>query len=191
MLIHDGEQRFLGEPEEAALGYYRLNFGGYHGGGGHGAQSVSVPDVNVRLVDVWLEDEDGRRVDNVEQEKRFRLSLVVEARQPMVGPVFNFHCLNMDGDWVFALSIELPGAEGQPAHVAAGEQVRVVADIENPLVPGRYAIGCWISRRREEGEMAIHVLRLLDFFVYGTKAGRGNVLLHTEVEARVDPPGVL
>ena len=29
MLIHDGEQRFLGDPEEAALGYYRLNFAGY------------------------------------------------------------------------------------------------------------------------------------------------------------------
>jgi ABC-type polysaccharide/polyol phosphate transport system ATPase subunit len=26
MLIHDGEQRYLGDPEEAALRYYRLNF---------------------------------------------------------------------------------------------------------------------------------------------------------------------
>ena len=28
MLIHDGEQRFLGEPEEVAMRYYRFNFGG-------------------------------------------------------------------------------------------------------------------------------------------------------------------
>ncbi len=27
MLIHDGEQRYLGDPEEAVLRYYRLNFG--------------------------------------------------------------------------------------------------------------------------------------------------------------------
>ena len=72
MLIHDGEQRYLGDPEEAALRYYRLNFTG------HGAQpadgaSVSVPDINVSLIDVWIEDETGERVDNVEQ--RTQLSL--------------------------------------------------------------------------------------------------------------------
>ena len=191
MLIHDGEQRFLGDPEEAALGYYRLNFGGYHRTEADGAGAGSVPDVNVRLIDVWLEDEAGRRVDNVEQERPFRLNLVVEARQAMIGPAFNFHCTNMDGDWVFALSTELPASDGEPARVAPGEHVRVVAEIDNPLVPGRYAVGCWISRRREEGELAVHVIRLLDFFVYGTKPGPGNVLLDATVEARVDRPGVL
>jgi ABC-type polysaccharide/polyol phosphate transport system ATPase subunit len=56
MLIHDGEQRFLGDPEEAALRYYRLNFAGGHDPGG---SDGSGPDVD--LVDVWLEDLDGRR----------------------------------------------------------------------------------------------------------------------------------
>ena len=28
MLIHDGELRYIGDPEETALRYYRLNFGG-------------------------------------------------------------------------------------------------------------------------------------------------------------------
>ena len=39
MLIHDGEQRFLGDPEEAALRYYRLNFAGHSDGTGSGVEA--------------------------------------------------------------------------------------------------------------------------------------------------------
>ena len=43
LLIHDGEVRYLGDPEETALRYYRLNFAGAPSGNG------AVPDVNVRV----------------------------------------------------------------------------------------------------------------------------------------------
>jgi ABC-type polysaccharide/polyol phosphate transport system ATPase subunit len=187
MLIHDGEQRFLGDPEEAALGYYRLNFGGHQDELVDGSEPHAIPDINVRPLDVWLEDAAGRRVDNVEQDTVFRFNLLVEARQTMVAPVFNFHCLNVDGHWVFAFSKALEDADGKPRRVDAGERVLIVAEIENPLVPGRYSIECWISRSREEGSMAIHILRLVDFFVYGTKPAAGNVSVKTEVEARIGP----
>ncbi len=187
MLIHDGEQRFLGDPEEAALRYYRLNFGGQAPDPANGSHPAAVPDVNVKLIDVWLEDQAGQRVDNVEQEKVFRFNLLVEARQPMREPIFNFHCLNMDGDWVFAFSKEVEKPDGRP--VAQGERIRLVAEIENPLLPNRYAIECWISRNREEGNMAIHILRLLDFFVYGTKPAAGNVMANAEVQAVREPVG--
>src|SRR5215212_4522017 len=62
MLIHDGELRYIGDPEEAALRYYRLNFGGTHGA--H-AGPGGVPDVNVRVADARLESASGERVDNV------------------------------------------------------------------------------------------------------------------------------
>jgi energy-coupling factor transporter ATP-binding protein EcfA2 len=187
MLIHDGEQRFLGDPEEAALRYYRLNFGGQQPDPASGSHPAAVPDVNVKLIDVWLEDQAGQRVDNVEQEKVFRFNLLVEDRQPMSQPIFNFHCLNMDGDWVFAFSKEVEKPDGRP--VAQGERIRLVAEIENPLLPNRYAIECWISRNREEGNMAIHILRLLDFFVYGTKPAAGNVIANAEVQAVREPVG--
>jgi ABC-2 type transport system ATP-binding protein len=187
MLIHDGEQRFLGDPEEAALRYYRLNFGGQQPDPANGAHPAAVPDVNVKLIDVWLEDQAGQRVDNVEQEKVFRFNLLVEARQPMSEPIFNFHCLNMDGDWVFAFSKEVEKPDGRT--VAQGERIRLVAEIENPLLPNRYAIECWISRNREEGNMAIHILRLLDFFVYGTKPAAGNVVANADVQAVREPVG--
>jgi ABC-type polysaccharide/polyol phosphate transport system ATPase subunit len=185
MLIHDGEQRYLGDPEEAALRYYRLNFAGHSDGAEAGG--VSVPDVNVNLIDVWLENEAGERVDNLEQGKVFRFHVLAEARQEMNAPVFNFHCLNMDGHWVFAFSKTVCDDDGVPRRVAAGERIRIVAEIENPLVNGRYAFQCWISRNREEGAMAIHILRLLDFYVFGTRPGAGNIAMtgdvHTVIEA--------
>jgi hypothetical protein len=183
MLIHDGEQRFLGDPEEAALRYYRLNFARSTTGSAQDATPASVPDVNVTMLDCWLEDEAGARVDNVEQGQRFRLTLVVRARQALQAPVFNFHCQNMDGNWVFALTAYVQDGDGQPRSVAAGEHVRIVAEIDNPLLPGRYAFHCWISRAQEEGGMAIHILRLIDFYVFGTKPGPGNVGIAGEIEA--------
>src|SRR5215217_2879746 len=64
MLLHDGELRYIGDPEEAALRYYRLNFGGTHG---EHAGPGGVPDVNVRVAEAWLENASGERVDNIEQ----------------------------------------------------------------------------------------------------------------------------
>lgn len=187
MLIHDGEQRFLGEPEEAALRYYRLNFGA-PSAAGNGERTVDVPDVNVRLEEVWLEDDRGQRVDNVEQRKRFRLNFVARARQELIDPVFNFHCLNTDGHWVFTFTTRLGREADGPRHVAEGERIRVVAEIENPLRPGRYMTQCWISRTGWQGNMAVQMLRLLDFYVYGTRPGAGDVVLDADVEASFDPP---
>ena len=184
MLIHDGQQRYLGDPEEAALRYYRLNFTG-HGGQPADGASVSVPDINVSLIDVWIEDETGERVDNIEQRRNFRFKLLVSARQAMDSPVFNFHCLNVDGDWVFAFSKAIEDDRGQPRSVAAGERIEIVAEIENPLVSGRYAFECWISRSREQGAMAIHMLRLMDFVVFGTRPGAGSIAMTGAVETVV------
>ena len=181
-LIHDGEQRYLGEPEEAALRYYRLNFAGHTD---NGEPTAAVPDVNVRMIDVWLEDQDGARGDNVEQDRIFTLNLLVEARHDLAEAVFNFHCLDIDGHWVFAFSKLVEDPDGRPLRIPAGERIRIVAEIENPLVPGRYALECWMSRSRDEGNMAIHIMRLLDFFVFGTRPGSGNVSTRSEVKTAV------
>ncbi len=70
MLIHDGEQKFLGEPEEATLRYYRLNFSGT-------PERPEGVENDARLLDVWLEDEHGARLEDVAQGQRFRFNLLV------------------------------------------------------------------------------------------------------------------
>jgi ABC-2 type transport system ATP-binding protein len=182
MLIHDGELRHLGDPEETALRYYRLNFGGP---GAEAADGGSVPDVNVRVIDAWLENPLGERVENVEQGEPIGLCVEFEARHELVAPVFGFYVLDADGDAVFGFNRTL---ENEDDRVPAGRRVRVAGTIENPLLPGRYGLRCMISRNRNEGDLALHVLGLLEFFVYGTRPGAGSVSVDADVRvALLDP----
>jgi hypothetical protein len=185
MLVHDGELRYLGDPEEAALRYYRLNF--RESDRNAAPQGGGVPDVNVRLVDVWLENEADERVENVEQGEPIGFHAVFEARHDLERPVFQFHVLDADGVWVFGFTKTVSTGGRQPDRIAAGERVRVAGRIENPLVPGRYSVDCWISRDRPQGDVALHVLRLTEFFVYGTRPGAGSVGVWTDLEVAVEP----
>jgi ABC-type polysaccharide/polyol phosphate transport system ATPase subunit len=183
MLLHDGELRYLGDAEEAALRYYRLNFGGADGG--H-AGPGGVPDVNVRVVDAWLADEAGQRVENVEQDEAIGLSVVFEARHDLEAPVFGFHFLDADGQTLFGFNRTLERAAGESDLLPAGRRVRISGRIENRLLPGRYFVNCWISRNRNHGDLALHVVRLLDFVVYGTRPGPGSFSVNVDVEAGVE-----
>jgi ABC-type polysaccharide/polyol phosphate transport system ATPase subunit len=178
LLIHDGELRHLGDPEEAALRYFRLNFGGATESAG------GVPDVNVRIVDAWLRNRAGERVDNLEQGAPIDLEVVFEARRDLEAPVFGFHFLEADGHTLFGFNRTL---DAEPDRVPAGARVRIAGRIENALLPGRYFVNCWISRNRNRGDLALHVVRLLDFVVYGTRSGPGSVSVRADVEASVVP----
>ncbi len=182
MLLDDGEMRYLGDPEEAALRYYRLNFAGEGGDSTPG----DVPDVNVRMIDVWLENEAGERVENIEQGKPIGLNMIVEARRELVSPVFGFHFLTAAGMTVFGFTVAIDRAEGELDVVAAGERVRISGRIENPLLPGRYYVSSIISRNRSIGDLALHLLRVLDFVVYGTSPGAGSISVETKLQAVVD-----
>lgn len=185
MLIHDGELRYVGDPEETALRYYRLNFAG-SSGHDSSARGAAVPDVNVRLVDMWLQDEAGRRVDNVEQGKPIELGLIFEARRELRRPVFNFHVRDADGAWVLGFSKRVSENGREPERIAPGERIRIAGSLANPLVPGRYFVDCWVSRDRTEGDVALQVVTLMDFYVFGTKPGAGSVLVDVELDAAVE-----
>ena len=184
MLLHDGELRYIGDPEETALRYYRLNFAGDSANGG--AAGGAVPDVNVRIVEARLEDAGGARVENVEQGEPIGISVVFEARHDLDSPVFGFHFVNADGAAVFGFNRTLARADDEPDLVPAGRRVRISGSIENPLLPGRYSVSCMISRNRAQGDLALHVVRLLEFVVYGTRPGPGDVAVRADVEAELE-----
>jgi ABC-type polysaccharide/polyol phosphate transport system ATPase subunit len=180
MLIHDGELVHIGDPEETARRYFRLNFGGHHGAG---PAPGGVPDVNVRVVDAWLEDGGGARVDNVEQGQPMHLRMVVEATQDLDGPIFGIHVLDAEGAVVFGFDKVLTRTDAEPDRIAAGQRVQIGGAIENPLLPGRYFVNSWICRNRNQGDVALQALRLFDFLVYGTRSGLGVVSVREDVEA--------
>jgi len=182
LVLNDGQVDYLGSPEEAALRYYRLNFA--DGADGDGAASA-VPDFNASVVEARLTDESGQSVGNVEQGAPIVLDVVLQARRELVAPRFLIHVANADGVLVFGLERAID--EGDRAVVGEGERVRLSGRIENVLVPGRYSVGCWVRRDRQQGDMAVQGLHLLDFVVYGARPGDGVVSVDADVRAVREP----
>jgi ABC-2 type transport system ATP-binding protein len=183
MLIHDGEQRFLGDPEEAALRYYRLNFAGAHDPGG---SDGSGPDVEV--IDVWLEDLSGRRVEHVEHGQGFRFNLLAEARRELHAPGLGFELLNVDDVSVLGFGEALERDDGTPTPVSTGQRIRVSAELDRPLMPGRYSVLFSMSRSRDKGDDALRDLRVVDFLVKGGDPTPGMILVGARVQATIEEP---
>jgi energy-coupling factor transporter ATP-binding protein EcfA2 len=181
MVLDAGELQHVGNPEDAALRYYRLNFAHIRG---PDTDVDAVPDFNARLIHARLLDEAGEPVDNVAHGEPLVLDVLVQARRELLSPRFIIHVANADGVLVFGVTTTLD--EAQAARVAEGEHVRLSGRIENPLAPGRYAIGCWVRRDRREGDMAVQGLRLFDFLVYGNPRD-GVISVESELSAAREP----
>jgi energy-coupling factor transporter ATP-binding protein EcfA2 len=181
LVLDEGEQRFLGDPEEAAMEYYRLNF--TLGDGSTEPAATSAPGENYAgVVDAWLSDDAGKRVENVEQGRPINLNVVIEAREDLERPVFGFHFLNRPGVAVFSFNRPLTVADGRPDRLAAGERVRISGRVENPLLPGSYFVNCWIWRHRHDRDTALQIVRLLEFVVYGNELSPGVVSVDADVQ---------
>jgi ABC-2 type transport system ATP-binding protein len=179
MLIHDGEQRFLGEPGEATLRYYRLNFSG----------TPERPDgieSDARLLGVWLEDERGAQLKDVDQGQRFRFNVLIEAARELPAPACAFELLNVDDVAVSGFSTKLEQEDGGPKAMRPGERLRVTAELDNRLVPGRYTVIGSIARSQIQGDMVMHHVRLMDFLVKGSDPMPGMVFVRADVRATVE-----
>jgi ABC-type polysaccharide/polyol phosphate transport system ATPase subunit len=181
MLLHEGEMRYIGTPEDAALRYYRLNFA--QDGTGHvkdEGDADAVMDVNVRVVEAAVRDAAGHQIENVEHGVPIKVDIVIEAARELAGPIFVFHVLSEDGVVVCGFTRTLD------RRVAAGQRVRLRGQIENRLVAGRYYIDCWIRQDEHESLMALQALRVLRFLVFGTAARHGVVTLETDIEPVIE-----
>jgi ABC-type polysaccharide/polyol phosphate transport system ATPase subunit len=184
-LIHDSKIQYVGDPEETALRYYRLNFGGDPD---EIAESGTLPEVNAKVIDVWLENANGERTQNVEQGQQMFFNCIIEARRDLRQPVFSYQFLDSDGVEVFGFSKRLKVDDEAEDVLQAGRRVLISGEVENRLLPGRYRISQWVIRNRTQGDLALHSFRLLEFIVYGTEDGSGHVKLDDSVEARLLDP---
>jgi ABC-2 type transport system ATP-binding protein len=180
MLIHDGEQRHLGDPKEVGRRYYRQNFPDAQEP--WAPERRGVPDHHAQIVDAWLEDVDGRQVTTVPAGERIRLHAVLEAREELVNPEFGIECKNSDLVTVFGVKRSLESELGQETRIEPGERVRVAVDMENPLVPGSYLIRAWVVRDLSVEEIALQYIDILKLEVIGSGRDPGIVSLPAEVE---------
>src|SRR5262249_28172223 len=111
MLLHNGDQRYLGDPEEAAVRYYRLNFG----------KSDEVADEPTPVVvDAWLAGERGERTDTLVERTPIDVHLTVEALEDFVRPSVGFDVVGLDRIPVFGFGRTWDDDDPNP--VAAGER---------------------------------------------------------------------
>jgi ABC-type polysaccharide/polyol phosphate transport system ATPase subunit len=185
LLIHDGVVQYVGEPEQTAMRYYRLNFAG-DGSGDPAEPDVSIDDqpvthaLNARLVHAKLRDAAGATVTNVEHGVPIMLDAAIETAQELSDPAFVFHVRSAEGVVVSSFTRRLSGG------VNEGRVIRFAGEIENPLVPGTYALDLWIRQDRQSGTIGLQPMRLANFVVYGTGARQGLVALDSDIEPVLD-----
>ena len=182
MLLHEGELRFIGGPEEAALRYFRLNFDTPEAAAHRAPGELpSVMNLNVRVLESTLRDPAGKAIENVEQSTPIAFDVLIEAARSLNEPKFVFHIMNEGGVVISAFTVALEKS------VATGQRVRLRGRIDNPLVAGRYYLDCWV-RQDEPDSMMLQPIRLLQFLVYGTAPRFGVVTLKAELEVAPEEP---
>jgi ABC-type polysaccharide/polyol phosphate transport system ATPase subunit len=182
MLLHDGEVQAIGDPDEVARRYLRLNFEAAPSGAGDDWGGGA----DIRLVEAWLEGADGKPASSVETGRDLKLHATFEADRAVDGPSFGFVFANADGIEVAGVGKDLRG-DG-PDRLEAGQRVSLSGRIENPLAPGRYVVKCWVYREHNYGNLVLHAPHVIDFVVFGD-ATSGVVALDYEMSAEIEAQG--
>jgi energy-coupling factor transporter ATP-binding protein EcfA2 len=182
MLLNKGELDHLGEPDEVAKRYLRLNFERRSSQDDDHRDGVSEI-ADVKLIDVWLQNSDGERTKNVEQGEAVSFEAVFEAVRETPGPTFGFIIANADGVEVSGFGRGLELDQGAPDRLLPGARVRISGKIHNRLAPGRHVVKCWVHRNHSYGEVVLDSPHILDFVVFGQDETVGVVSLIDDLKA--------
>jgi ABC-type polysaccharide/polyol phosphate transport system ATPase subunit len=184
MLIDDGKVRHIGDPGEVGRHYLRLNF--ERGMPEDHATVQSQPGDEVKLVDLWLEDEAGERIDNVEHGAHFHLCAELEALRPLDGLGVSFAIANADGIPIADFGVT-PHRDDEIRPFVVGQRVTVRVDIENLLMAGRYFVHLGVSRGMSQG-VALYINSAADFAVFGGSPTASVISLPHQIKADVTEP---
>jgi ABC-type polysaccharide/polyol phosphate transport system ATPase subunit len=184
MLLEEGEIKYIGDPEEAGRRYLITNFERQRVTLGKTDVEL-VPDLLGRASEAWIENGRGERVQSVEVGERITVRALIEASRELENPGFRFHFNTDSGVVVFALRRD-PVEDGSATAVPEGGLVEVSATIENPLLPGRYRLVCWIAVVRNRQKVAQQAINLFDFVVHGVGGAEGTVAVPGEMKLRVE-----
>ena len=176
MLLHDGELRFIGQPEDAALAYYRVNFAAGDADARLEGRGKLV-DVLARIGAARLRGADGEVTETLAEREPIGLDLRLEAARALTRPIFTFHVRNDRGQTVFELERRLD------AEVPEGRRIAFDGAVENRLLPGSYTLDAYIGEDLGGPSVTVQGLRLLQFTVEGTTEAQGVVSAHSDVEA--------
>jgi ABC-type polysaccharide/polyol phosphate transport system ATPase subunit len=176
LLLHDGELRYVGEPEDAALAYYRVNFAADEAGLRNFKGRGKLVDVLARVAGAKLRGPAGEELETLAEGQPIVLDVSLEAARALTRPIFTFHVRNDAGQTVFELLRRVD------VEVAEGRRIAFAGPIENKLVPGSYTLDVYIGEDLGGPSVSVQGLRLLHFAVDGTTESQGVVSVAAEVE---------
>jgi hypothetical protein len=182
MLIDDGTIRQIGDPGEIGRQYLRINFQPRSDVGREAAPGVSE---GARLLDAWIEDAAGERATSVEHGDKIHLRAEIELTRDAAGISVGFIMANADNVGMFHFGTPIEG-RNDAGQMAAGERVKVSAELENPLAPGRYYVHCGVQQDAGRGDVSLYEHSALDFVVFGGERSGGVLSLEHQIDATVE-----
>jgi ABC-type multidrug transport system ATPase subunit len=177
LLLERGSTVHLGDPKDVADQYLEINFGR---DADASREAEHSGDGDARVIDVWAEDADGKRLGAVPQGERITLRALVQFMVDVEDPQAAVYVLNEDHTAVLvagtAAKYERSGS------FAGGEQVVFSFTFDNVLAPGRYSPLITLAHRGSGLDVIDRYERGFSFLVTGATAQGGMVDLPVEVE---------
>jgi ABC-2 type transport system ATP-binding protein len=162
LLLTDGEIELIGDPHDVGRRYLERNFETFHLSVAE--RAVEQPKQRAEIADLWLEDEQGKRVENVEHGAALHLRATIEVHEDVVEPIVDFWVDDDRDARVFATSTR-PWPVAAP--LQAGDRLDVRVEVENLLAKGRYHVGCSLLSGTGALDIVALVNRHYSFVVYG------------------------
>jgi ABC-type polysaccharide/polyol phosphate transport system ATPase subunit len=172
LLLERGDPVYLGDPQEVADRYLELNFGRDPHSMEEGADE-RVGDGQARIVDVWLENEVGKRLSNVPQHQQVTLKARVLFRVNVSDPSASVYIYN-EGHHAVVIATTWMDND-RTGEFDAGEEVEIAFTFDNVLAPGRYTPVFQLAHRGSGLDMIDRFEGSFSFVVTGPRALGGVV----------------
>jgi ABC-type polysaccharide/polyol phosphate transport system ATPase subunit len=135
LLLERGRTILLGEPRDVADRYLEINFGRTEQPAA--SESGRDGDGDARVVEAWMEDEQGQRQTSLAQGRSLTLKARVRFMVDVEHPSASVHILNADHTAVMVASSAIE--HEQSGRFGAGDEAIFGFTFDNVLAPGRYS----------------------------------------------------
>jgi ABC-type polysaccharide/polyol phosphate transport system ATPase subunit len=186
MLLERGNIEIIGDPEEVAREYNRINF--LRKGEGVPRAEGRSGDGAALIADTWFENEAGERTEVVEQGTRCRFRTRVDVREPVEDPIVEVSFTDDHRQVVFAANSRL-GA-GDVGALEKGDVVDVTVAFDVPFRPGRYFATPQVAYSGAGAQLMDYRQDLVSLVVTGTRSAGGLVDIPHDFSLRREPAGV-
>jgi ABC-type polysaccharide/polyol phosphate transport system ATPase subunit len=184
LLLTDGEIEMIGDPHDVGRRYIERNFESFHEGpvaAEAPTEEREQPPPRAEIADVWLEDDEGKRVNVMAHGETLHLHATIASVAHVRDPIVDFWVDDEEGARVLATSTR-PWEEQPP--LEPGDTLNVTLETRNILADGRYHIGCSLLSGSAALDIVALVNRHKQFHVFGAEHVYG--LIEFEHTLRVD-----